>query len=132
MCEIQFATSDLYYGFHHIERNGSMKIGNLDMYMYLPILALIIGIGFVFFSEDKYRYECQDPNNWGTTKCSPPLCKASGTCTEDLFNLESSTIEEIITEKVIDQGDVIDTAVSEALEDYSCEPNCNHTEEEIK
>jgi hypothetical protein len=108
-----------------------MKIGALDMYMYLPILALIIGIGFVFFSEDKYRYACQDPANWGTAECSPPICKADGACTEDLINLESSTIEEIITENVVNQEESIDTAISEAVEDYSCESNCNHTEEEI-
>jgi hypothetical protein len=108
-----------------------MKIGALDMYMYLPILALIIGIGFVFFSEDKYRYACQDPANWGTAECSPPICKADGACTEDLINLESSTIEEIITENVVNQEESIDTAVNEAIEDCSCESNYNHTEEEI-
>lgn len=108
-----------------------MKIGVLDMYMYLPILALVIGIGFVFFSEDKYRYACQDPANWGTAECSPPICKANGACTEDLIKFENSTIEEIITENVIDQSETIDTAVSEAIEEYSCESNCNNTEEEI-
>jgi hypothetical protein len=114
-----------------------MKIGNLSMYMYLPILALVIGIGFVFFSKDTYRYECQDPTNWNTPECIPPLCKASGTCTEDLLNLESSIIEEITAMSpveatdVVDQEEAIDTAVTEAIEDYSCESNCNPTEEEI-
>jgi hypothetical protein len=83
-----------------------MKIGLLDMYMYLPILALIIGMGFVFFAEDRFRYECQDPANWGTPECEPPLCKAAGVCTEDLIRFEYSTIEETFVEDVLDNGNV--------------------------
>ena len=112
-----------------------MKIGGLSMFMYLPILALLIGLGVVFLSEDKFRYGCQDPANWGTTECSPPICKASGMCTEDLVNLENSTINEIITENavedIIEQEETIDATVSEEVQDYSCDSICNNTEEEI-
>ena len=31
---------------------------------------------------DRYRYACQDPTNWNNTECNPPICSASGTCTE--------------------------------------------------
>ncbi len=108
-----------------------MKIGILDMYMYLPMLALIIGIGFVFFAEDSFRYECQDPINWGTPECTPPICKAAGVCTEDLIKFENSTIEEAIAEKVIDQEETTETIISEEIQTYSEELNCNCREEEV-
>ena len=31
------------------------------------------------------RYECQEFVNWKKPECNPPQCKASGTCTEDIF-----------------------------------------------
>ncbi len=49
--------------------------------------------------DGSYRYSCQDPDNWGTKECAPPLCSADGNCTETLlgFDPTASTIE-IITE----------------------------------
>jgi len=34
-----------------------------------------------------YRYPCQDPKNWETTECKPPVCTASGTCPVDLVKI---------------------------------------------
>lgn len=91
------------------------------MYMYLPIIALIIGIGFVFFSEDVFRYECQDPVNWGTPECEPPICKAAGLCTEDLIKIETSTIEETITEKVITETTDSTTTIIDTPQDIQAQ-----------
>ena len=38
--------------------------------------------------DDRYRYPCQDPNNWQNTKCKPPICTASGTCPDMLIKTE--------------------------------------------
>ena len=38
--------------------------------------------------EDRYRYSCQNPTNWGKAECEPPQCEASGTCTKDLIPKE--------------------------------------------
>lgn len=40
-----------------------------------------------------YRYPCQDPDNWESEECNPPICKVNGACTEDLlgFNPMSDT-----------------------------------------
>jgi len=38
--------------------------------------------------DDRYRYECQDPNNWEKTECKPPICTAAGTCPEMLIKTE--------------------------------------------
>lgn len=31
-----------------------------------------------------YRYPCQDPKNWETPECKPPICSAAGACPVDL------------------------------------------------
>lgn len=62
----------------------------LNMYIYLPVAALLIGLYLVFTAEDVYRYECQDPQNWESPQCVPPLCLASGTCTSDLISIDGS------------------------------------------
>lgn len=69
-----------------------MKAGLLDMYKYLPVVALILGLFVVFFADDKYRYVCQDPTNWDTPECQPPMCTASGTCPENLVTLDGSPV----------------------------------------
>lgn len=61
-----------------------MKQLVLKLYLYLPVIALILGVWFVFAAEDSYRYECQDPANWENPVCQVPMCKATGACTENL------------------------------------------------
>jgi cobalamin biosynthesis protein CobD/CbiB len=38
--------------------------------------------------EDRYRYPCQDPKNWNSEGCKPPICTAAGTCPEMLVKPE--------------------------------------------
>ncbi len=62
------------------------------MYKYLPVVALLVGIGMVFLAGDTYRYACQDPINWSTPNCEPPICNASGTCTVDLVTINGEKV----------------------------------------
>lgn len=51
----------------------------------LPLLALafmLTGCGY----DGHYRYPCQDPTNWETADCKPPICTANGACPEDLVD----------------------------------------------
>lgn len=65
------------------------------------ILAITLsGCGY----DGHYRYPCQDPENWETAECQPPVCEATGTCTSDLLGYdplapESDTIEEVEVEE---------------------------------
>lgn len=34
--------------------------------------------------EDRFRYPCQDPQNWQKPECNPPICTATGTCPNDV------------------------------------------------
>ena len=38
--------------------------------------------------EDRYRYPCQNPENWELDECKPPICTASGTCPDQLVTIE--------------------------------------------
>lgn len=51
---------------------------------YLLIL-LALPVGMAMCSGDRFRYPCQDPNNWDKEFCKPPLCDVSRTCPEHIF-----------------------------------------------
>jgi len=38
--------------------------------------------------EDRFRYKCQDPQNWEAPDCKPPVCTATGTCPDQLITIE--------------------------------------------
>lgn len=51
----------------------------------LIAIILIIFLSIIIFGQDSYRYPCQDPENFSTPTCEPPLCENSGTCTKDVI-----------------------------------------------
>jgi len=45
------------------------------------LLGLVLtGCGY----DGHFRYPCQDPANWESAECKPPLCTVNGACPEDL------------------------------------------------
>ena len=48
----------------------------------LPVLFLTLGC------SERYRYPCQNPENWDNKYCKKPFCSANGTCPEDLTHYE--------------------------------------------
>lgn len=38
--------------------------------------------------DGHYRYECQDPVNWKSEDCNPPICKVDGACSKDLIGFD--------------------------------------------
>ena len=48
--------------------------------------------------DGSYRYACQDPANWDSDDCKPPICKVDGACTETLlgFNPSETTIADTV------------------------------------
>jgi hypothetical protein len=38
--------------------------------------------------DGHYRYPCQDPTNWESAECKPPICTANGACPEDLIEMK--------------------------------------------
>jgi hypothetical protein len=52
-------------------------------YLLLLLLPFVLAA-----CNERYRYPCQDPENWGTKECTKPFCSANGTCPEDLKHYE--------------------------------------------
>jgi hypothetical protein len=47
----------------------------------LGLTLLISSCGY----DGHYRYPCQNPDNWESAECTPPICHASDFCTKDLI-----------------------------------------------
>lgn len=54
------------------------------------VIALVIAGAVLAGCKDRYRYECQDPDNWEVPECQKPKCVASGYCTEYLITTSES------------------------------------------
>lgn len=88
------------------------KIGIIDVYTYLPVLALIVGLGAVFFAGDVYRYPCQDPANWESVDCQPPACTASSSCPANLITLDGTPVSPEQIQSMIDDINATEDAIS--------------------
>ena len=53
--------------------------------MRLRFICLILALVWLSGCEDKFRYPCQDPKNWESDECKPPICTATATCPNDLI-----------------------------------------------
>jgi hypothetical protein len=66
----------------------------------LPIILIAVSAcGY----DGKYRYSCQDPDNWGTKECEPPICEVDGNCTKTLLGWDptETTVEIIPVEETV-------------------------------
>ena len=55
---------------------------------YLSLLVLFL----LAACSEKYRYPCQNPNNWEEKQCKRPYCSANGTCPDDLTPYEKDKV----------------------------------------
>ena len=49
---------------------------------------LVLSLSGCGLGDGRYRYPCQDPANWESAECKPPICTANGACPEDLASQE--------------------------------------------
>jgi hypothetical protein len=54
------------------------------MFKWMALL-LFAPIALAVFGGDRFRYPCQDPENWGTEACKSPICDVTRTCPEHIF-----------------------------------------------
>lgn len=59
-------------------------MNDLKLVRWLLIL-LILPLGLAMCSEERFRYPCQNPANWGKDFCQKPLCDVTRTCPEHVF-----------------------------------------------
>ena len=55
-------------------------------------LFLLLALPLLVACQERYRYPCQDPDNWDTKECKKPFCSANGTCPEDLTHYEKNKV----------------------------------------
>jgi hypothetical protein len=48
-------------------------------------LLLLLPLSLAFFGGDRFRYPCQDPENWDKDMCKMPICDVTRTCPEQIF-----------------------------------------------
>ena len=58
----------------------------LGLLIFVPLLLAIFG-------GDRYRYPCQDPDNWGKPECQKPVCEINRQCPEHIFKGNEQVIQ---------------------------------------
>lgn len=53
--------------------------------LYVAIAMIILPLSLAFFGGDRFRYPCQDPDNWDKDFCKMPKCDVTRTCPEHIF-----------------------------------------------
>jgi hypothetical protein len=48
-------------------------------------LLLVLPLALTLCSGDRFRYPCQDPDNWDKDFCKVPKCDVTRTCPEHIF-----------------------------------------------
>ena len=59
-------------------------MGDNKLMKYL-LLLIVFPILLAMFSGDRFRYPCQDPDNWDKDFCKLPKCDVTRTCPEHIF-----------------------------------------------
>lgn len=57
---------------------------DLRLFKWLGLIVLL-PIALAYCSGDRFRYPCQDPNNWDKQICQKPHCDVTRTCPEHVF-----------------------------------------------
>ena len=57
---------------------------DMKLFKWLAFL-IILPIALAIFGGDRFRYPCQDPNNWDKPICQKPQCDVTRTCPEHVF-----------------------------------------------
>lgn len=57
-----------------------------DKKLFLLLFLLVfVPIGLAAFGGDRFRYPCQNPDNWDKPMCKIPHCDVTRTCPEHIF-----------------------------------------------
>jgi len=54
----------------------------------ISVLILSVSLTSCGMLENRYRYECHDPENWYNKECTVPVCLADGLCTKDILGFD--------------------------------------------
>ena len=97
-----------------------MKYVNILKYISIPAILLLLITSFVLTGgcESRFRYTCQDPENWNKAECQKPTCSATKTCPEDLVG------HELVMNKVEAVEEASNPTDKAEEQPKSCSENC--------
>jgi hypothetical protein len=56
----------------------------------VSVIALSMFLTSCGMLENRYRYDCHDPENWYNKECTVPVCLADGLCSKDILGFDPS------------------------------------------
>ena len=59
-------------------------LSDLKLFKWLGLLILL-PLMLAIFGGDRFRYPCQDPDNWDKKECTKPTCEVTRTCPEHIL-----------------------------------------------
>lgn len=59
-------------------------MSDIKLFKWLAVL-IALPLALAIFGGDRYRYPCQDPENWDKDFCKLPVCDVNRTCPEHIF-----------------------------------------------
>lgn len=65
----------------------------MRQYVTLAIAVLTLPVLIAAGCKQKYRYPCQDPDNWKSAECQKPLCEVHRECPDIIFKDITVTTE---------------------------------------
>ena len=57
----------------------------MKQYVKLAIAALALSTVYIAGCEQRYRYPCQNPENWKAAECQKPVCEVHRECPDSIF-----------------------------------------------
>ena len=90
-------------------------------------LLLIPLFGLLAACDGHYRYPCQDPANWDKLECNNEVCKAEGSCTEDVLGRNYTpppTSSDIEQENTTEEPNIVSS-------DTECKPEVRTVIKEV-
>jgi hypothetical protein len=57
---------------------------DVKLFKYLVVI-IVLPIALAIFGGDRFRYPCQNPDNWDKQMCKLPQCDVTRTCPEHIF-----------------------------------------------
>ncbi len=57
----------------------------MNQYVKIAIAAVALSAVYMTGCEQRYRYPCQNPENWKAAECQKPVCEVHRECPDSIF-----------------------------------------------
>jgi hypothetical protein len=64
----------------------------MKYHVKLAIAVLALPVLFMTGCDQRFRYPCQDPENWKSAVCQKPACEVNRECPEHIYNGKTQEI----------------------------------------